>query len=595
MKTIWKVFGLVVCLAMLAGIVVPTALGQPLTVNTNKSSYQAGETVTVTVSGGTPNDVVMIQFNNPSGSGVWADQGQFTSGGGFVYQLKIPSGWALGTYTVLVRDEAADDVKTKTFTVYVPAPPPPPPPVTPVIPTNKNPVANAGPDQTCFIGRVLYFDGSKSRDPDGSITSYIWLFGDGKSASGVRVSHVYASLGLYNVTLAVTDNMQATGSDTCLVTCKVLPLSPVAGVDEGVAADEKDYVVDALDEANVTVTVNTTLSVTVTILRYPENPYPDAPLPEIVIPVFVDIFVSNQDSVVWPIYVERHYTDEEATGLDEAMLVIYCYREGAWHRCRETGAYPELNVVWARMYRDEVAGSVTVIGEIPSAAAFEFSDLSVAPLEVEVVESVSVSVKVTNVGDLSGNCTVTLKIDGVVEGAETVTLDGGASTTVSFTVMRNVSGTYGVEVDGLTGSFVVVRLPVPAEFVLSDFVTPFIVRVGEVANVSVTVTNVGEEAGSHTVTFKVKGAVVDSRTVELGGGESTSVGFSFTPEVAEIYTVSVDGLTGSVTAIAPPPPPPEEKPFPWPLVIGVVVVAVALVVVFYLVSRRSKFSSWGAS
>jgi len=392
----------------------------------------------------------------------------------------------------------------------------------------------------------------------------------------------------------VTDILQAKTSDTCVVTCIALPISPVAGVEEGIAANAKNHVVDALDEVGTMATINTTEPVTVWVLEYPENPYPDAPLPENVIPVFVDVFMSSSDSVVWPIYVERHYTDEEAAGLDETMLAIYYYKEGAWHRCRETGVYPERNVVWARMYGDEVTGSVTVIGELPAAAAFELSDLTVAPLQVEVSEAVTVSVKVTNVGDESGNYTVTLKIDGVIEETETVTLDGGASTIVSFTVVREVAGTYGVEVDGLTGSFVVVRPPAPAEFEFSDLVTPFLVRVGESANFSVAVTNVGEESGSHNVTFKVDGTVVDSRTVTLNGGESTSVSFSFTPEVAETYTVWVDGLSGSVTAIAPAPsPPPTPKPFPWTWIIGIIVAAVAVVVVVYLVSKRSLFSSWG--
>ncbi|WP_223669951.1 S8 family serine peptidase [Kangiella shandongensis] len=58
------------------------------------------------------------------------------------------------------------------------------------------------------------FDGSASADSDGSIVSYNWSFG----ASGVNVSHTFASAGTYSVTLTVTDDDGATGTATQDVT-----------------------------------------------------------------------------------------------------------------------------------------------------------------------------------------------------------------------------------------------------------------------------------------------------------------------------------------------------------------------------------------
>ena len=43
-------------------------------------------------------------------------------------------------------------------------------------------------------------------DPDGTIASYKWNFGDGESGSGEAISHTFSGSGLYNVTLTVTDN-----------------------------------------------------------------------------------------------------------------------------------------------------------------------------------------------------------------------------------------------------------------------------------------------------------------------------------------------------------------------------------------------------
>jgi hypothetical protein len=57
-----------------------------------------------------------------------------------------------------------------------------------------------------------------SVDPDGTIVSYDWVFGDGATASGVNVSHTYATWGSWLVILTVTDNDAMTGSMSVPVT-----------------------------------------------------------------------------------------------------------------------------------------------------------------------------------------------------------------------------------------------------------------------------------------------------------------------------------------------------------------------------------------
>ena len=43
-------------------------------------------------------------------------------------------------------------------------------------------------------------------DPDGTIQSYLWDFGDGQSSADPQITHTYASDGTYAVTLTVFDN-----------------------------------------------------------------------------------------------------------------------------------------------------------------------------------------------------------------------------------------------------------------------------------------------------------------------------------------------------------------------------------------------------
>ncbi|MDR6973160.1 PKD domain-containing protein [Leifsonia shinshuensis] len=67
-------------------------------------------------------------------------------------------------------------------------------------------------------GLAVAVDGSASRDPDGSIASWAWNFGDGGTASGVTAGHTYATAGTYTVSLVVTDNRGATATTTRSVT-----------------------------------------------------------------------------------------------------------------------------------------------------------------------------------------------------------------------------------------------------------------------------------------------------------------------------------------------------------------------------------------
>jgi PKD repeat protein len=79
-------------------------------------------------------------------------------------------------------------------------------------PTNQPPVARAGGPYSGTAGQPVAFNGSTSSDPDGSIVSYQWSFGDGGTATGATPSHTYAAAGSFTVTLTVTDNGGATGS-----------------------------------------------------------------------------------------------------------------------------------------------------------------------------------------------------------------------------------------------------------------------------------------------------------------------------------------------------------------------------------------------
>ncbi|MDW8031638.1 MAG: PKD domain-containing protein [Candidatus Bipolaricaulota bacterium] len=59
---------------------------------------------------------------------------------------------------------------------------------------------------------------NQSFDPDGSIVSYLWDFGDGKTSTEASPSYAYEKAGTYTVTLTVTDNEGATNSASVTIT-----------------------------------------------------------------------------------------------------------------------------------------------------------------------------------------------------------------------------------------------------------------------------------------------------------------------------------------------------------------------------------------
>ncbi|MCG2825437.1 MAG: PKD domain-containing protein [Thermoplasmatales archaeon] len=65
---------------------------------------------------------------------------------------------------------------------------------------------------------AIIFDASNSTDIDGTITHYIWDFGDNSVGYGVEVTHIYTDNGIYTVLLTVVDDDSAMGNKTINIT-----------------------------------------------------------------------------------------------------------------------------------------------------------------------------------------------------------------------------------------------------------------------------------------------------------------------------------------------------------------------------------------
>lgn len=91
---------------------------------------------------------------------------------------------AVGSATAEVTVTAANQLPTAAFTATTPAD---------------------------LVGR---FDAGGSADPDGSIVSWQWTFGDGQRGASADVTHTYAATGTYQVSLTVTDDRGGSSTTT---------------------------------------------------------------------------------------------------------------------------------------------------------------------------------------------------------------------------------------------------------------------------------------------------------------------------------------------------------------------------------------------
>lgn len=85
-------------------------------------------------------------------------------------------------------------------------------------PSNVGPVARASASVTSGEAPLAVdFNGADSYDPDGTISTYLWNFGDGTQSNSVNPSHSYTQMGNYTASLTVTDNEGKSTTDNIVI------------------------------------------------------------------------------------------------------------------------------------------------------------------------------------------------------------------------------------------------------------------------------------------------------------------------------------------------------------------------------------------
>lgn len=118
-----------------------------------------------------------------------------------------------GIYPVVLTIEDNDGTRTSQTTSVAVGPLPP------AAVISANPRAGSTP-------LLVNFSATGSSDPNGTIVSYEWTFGDGNSATGSTASHSYTTTGIYTVQLTVTDDEGLSDSAQTAITVSEIYASP---------------------------------------------------------------------------------------------------------------------------------------------------------------------------------------------------------------------------------------------------------------------------------------------------------------------------------------------------------------------------------
>ncbi len=182
-----------------------------------------------------------------------------------------------------------------------------------------------------------------------------------------------------------------------------------------------------------------------------------------------------------------------------------------------------------------------------SGTKFELGSLSISPTQVIKDSSLTVSVDVTNPGEDEGNFKAKLKVDNTVIETKTVSIAAGNTETVSFTLTAGTVGPHSVKINDVAGTFDVLTPPQLANLVIS----PAQVKTDEQATVSADITNTGGISGDYPITLIVNNADEETKTVAIGAGETKTISFTVTESNSGTYTISLGGLSGSLTVLKP--------------------------------------------
>jgi hypothetical protein len=142
------------------------------------------------------------------------------------------------------------------------------------------------------------------------------------------------------------------------------------------------------------------------------------------------------------------------TGVAESGLFIAYWNGSKWSALSST-VDTQAKTMTAQVSHFSTFAVLGMVGKAvpPKPASFAVSKLKVSPTSVKPGEQVTITATVTNSGGTAGSYKAVLKINGVDEAEQQVTLGTKEKQEITFTTSTETAGSYDVNVGDTSGSF----------------------------------------------------------------------------------------------------------------------------------------------
>lgn len=193
---------------------------------------------------------------------------------------------------------------------------------------------------------------------------------------------------------------------------------------------------------------------------------------------------------------------------------------------------------------------------IGSSTAFDV-EITGSNAPIPAGEELQVRVAISNGGNAQGTQEIAVDVGGTASATRSVTLGPGESTTEAFTAdtARGDEGEITVQVDSEDDSdqqaVTIETAPAPAAFAVELVDVAGSVEAGGEVELTVEVTNTGEQSGTATVAADVESIGSESTDVSLDGGESREVTLSVPTASGDSGSYTVTVATDDDTASGP--------------------------------------------
>jgi predicted GH43/DUF377 family glycosyl hydrolase len=366
--------------------------------------------------------------------------------------------------------------------------------------------ANAGPDQTVTSGGSTVIGGSPTASGGIPPYNYSWTPTTGLNDSTLA-NPTASPTSTTTYTVTVTDNKSCTGSDTMTLSVQLPPPPPLIGGGGGggggglpaslvacpatLAVDMQGNITvarmsnqgvlcgtclakDATGKNSLEIDKDTKVMLTGTVvpalLRFHESSAPPAAPPNTLIvgPVYeISAYPTSYATTPSPVTISpaamltlTYDPKKLPNNATEVFIANFDAAQGWQALAPVPGTVAELGKAQGLASHFSPVAVLARLAE-PKPASFEVSNLAVSPSQAQPDQEVTISIKVTNTGEKSGDYSLQLKVDGVVTSTKQVTAAAGTSQTVNFTTTGYAAGKHQVEVAGLSGEFEILKVSQP--------------------------------------------------------------------------------------------------------------------------------------